>query len=198
MVKRETILADSAAKASAWSRFRASRAARASQERAAASSGDAGLRACQARARRSAPGRSCWAIKLRTPLTRETGCAEAQRIRVRARRADHLAWAPVTARVGQTIVSCGLSRLTITRRGDRVEKRPAPGSGKRGQTGLPADFRQKTPEIHGSLVSPRRALLTWVTIALYSRESMSWVMRGSIQSAGSASFCSTLPLASMM
>jgi hypothetical protein len=27
----------------------------------------------------------------------------------------------------------------------------------RGQTGLPANFRQKAPEIHGSLVSPRRA-----------------------------------------
>src|ERR1017187_6175787 len=34
---------------------------------------------------------------------------------------------------------------------------PAPDSGSRGQTGLPADFRQKAPEIHGSLVSPRRA-----------------------------------------
>src|ERR1035438_6131216 len=37
----------------------------------------------------------------------------------------------------------------------------APGSGtaaSRGQTGLPANFRQKAPEIHGSLVSPRRGL----------------------------------------
>src|ERR1039458_815539 len=40
---------------------------------------------------------------------------------------------------------------------DRVDKpRQAPGAGNRGQTGLPADFRQKAPEIHGSLVSPRR------------------------------------------
>src|ERR1017187_100746 len=40
--------------------------------------------------------------------------------------------------------------------GDRVEKPiPAPGSETRGQTGLPANFRQKAPEIHGSLVSPR-------------------------------------------
>jgi hypothetical protein len=31
------------------------------------------------------------------------------------------------------------------------------GPGNRGQTGLPANFRQKAPEIHGSLVSPRRA-----------------------------------------
>jgi hypothetical protein len=31
------------------------------------------------------------------------------------------------------------------------------GSGDRGQTGLPADFRQKAPKIHGSLVSPRRS-----------------------------------------
>src|ERR1019366_4075895 len=127
MVKRETILAVSAAKASARSGFGASRAARASQERAAASSGDAGLRACQARARRSAPGRSCWAIKRRTPLIRETGCAGAQRIRVRARTAGryaqwHLEWAPVTDPVGQTIVSRGLSRLT--RRG-RAEEPPA-------------------------------------------------------------------------
>src|ERR1035441_4606332 len=30
--------------------------------------------------------------------------------------------------------------------------------GTRGQTGLPADFRQRAPEIHGSLVSPRRAI----------------------------------------
>src|ERR1039457_902645 len=30
-----------------------------------------------------------------------------------------------------------------------------PGSGNRGQTGLPAHFRQTAPEIHGSLVSPR-------------------------------------------
>jgi len=33
----------------------------------------------------------------------------------------------------------------------------ASGSVDRGQTGLPANFRQKAPEIHGSLVSPRRA-----------------------------------------
>ena len=31
------------------------------------------------------------------------------------------------------------------------------GAGTRGQTGQPANFRQETPEIHGSLVSPRRA-----------------------------------------
>src|ERR1035441_1726853 len=30
-----------------------------------------------------------------------------------------------------------------------------PGRGDRGQTGLPAHFRQTAPEIHGSLVSPR-------------------------------------------
>src|ERR1019366_1552963 len=30
--------------------------------------------------------------------------------------------------------------------------------GTRGQTGLPADFRQRAPEIHGSLVSPRTYL----------------------------------------
>src|ERR1017187_3116641 len=30
------------------------------------------------------------------------------------------------------------------------------GSEDRGQTGLPANFRQKAPKIHGSLVSPRR------------------------------------------
>src|ERR1019366_6817371 len=29
------------------------------------------------------------------------------------------------------------------------------GAAGRGQTGLPANFRQNTPEIHGSLVSPR-------------------------------------------
>src|ERR1039458_2839096 len=41
---------------------------------------------------------------------------------------------------------------------DRVEKPiRGPGSETRGQTGLPANFRQKAPEIHGSLVSPRRA-----------------------------------------
>src|ERR1035438_4910603 len=34
---------------------------------------------------------------------------------------------------------------------------PSPDRGNRGQTGLPANFRQKAPEIHGSLVSPRRA-----------------------------------------
>src|ERR1700690_567358 len=39
---------------------------------------------------------------------------------------------------------------------DRVEKPiRGSGSGNRGQTGLPANFRQKAPEIHGSLVSPR-------------------------------------------
>src|SRR5271157_3830553 len=32
-----------------------------------------------------------------------------------------------------------------------------PGTGNRGQTGLPANFRQTAPEIHGSLVSPRGA-----------------------------------------
>jgi hypothetical protein len=37
---------------------------------------------------------------------------------------------------------------------------PAAASGTRGQTGLPAHFRQTAPEIHGSLVSPRRA--PWV------------------------------------
>src|SRR5665811_1510462 len=37
--------------------------------------------------------------------------------------------------------------------------RPTPGSEIRGQTGPPADFRQKAPEIHGSLVSPRSCLL---------------------------------------
>src|ERR1017187_6143316 len=41
---------------------------------------------------------------------------------------------------------------------DRVEKPVrGPGPGNRGQTGLPADFRQKAPETHGRLVSPRRA-----------------------------------------
>src|ERR1035441_11027878 len=41
---------------------------------------------------------------------------------------------------------------------ERVEKpiRGA-GPGNRGQTRLPANFRQNAPEIHGSLVSPRRA-----------------------------------------
>src|ERR1035441_11022348 len=41
---------------------------------------------------------------------------------------------------------------------DRVEN-PLGGAGSenRGQTGLPANFRQKAPEIHGSSVSPRRA-----------------------------------------
>src|ERR1019366_1380216 len=34
---------------------------------------------------------------------------------------------------------------------------PARSSGTWGQTGLPANFRQKAPEIHGSLVSPRTA-----------------------------------------
>src|ERR1035441_6766316 len=32
---------------------------------------------------------------------------------------------------------------------------PLSGGGTRGQTGLPANFRQRAPEIHGSLVSPR-------------------------------------------
>jgi hypothetical protein len=32
----------------------------------------------------------------------------------------------------------------------------------RGQTGLPANFRQKAPEIHGSLVSPRRPPCTLI------------------------------------
>jgi hypothetical protein len=31
--------------------------------------------------------------------------------------------------------------------------------GERGQTGLPADFRQTAPEIHGSLVSPQAAII---------------------------------------
>src|ERR1019366_5074370 len=35
----------------------------------------------------------------------------------------------------------------------------ASGSRDRGQTGLPANFRQKAPEIHGSLVSPRAGVL---------------------------------------
>src|ERR1017187_6583189 len=33
--------------------------------------------------------------------------------------------------------------------------------GHRGQTGLPANFRQKAPEIHGSLVSPREYFQPW-------------------------------------
>src|ERR1035438_4757020 len=33
----------------------------------------------------------------------------------------------------------------------------------RGQTGLPANFRQTAPEIHGSLVSPRRAIVQSVS-----------------------------------
>src|ERR1035438_7292397 len=35
-------------------------------------------------------------------------------------------------------------------------RRSTPISGTRGQTGLPANFRQKAPVIHGSLVRPRR------------------------------------------
>src|ERR1017187_9253979 len=46
---------------------------------------------------------------------------------------------------------------TIEEADDGIEKPlRGPGSGNRGQTGLPAHFRQTAPEIHGSLVSPRR------------------------------------------
>src|SRR5665811_1143000 len=37
--------------------------------------------------------------------------------------------------------------------------RPTPGSEIRGQTGPPAEFRQKAPEIHGRLVSPQKAIV---------------------------------------
>jgi Zn-dependent M28 family amino/carboxypeptidase len=42
-----------------------------------------------------------------------------------------------------------------------------PGSGDRGKTGLPANFRQTAPEIHGSLVCPQvlRAVLGFLVIA---------------------------------
>src|ERR1035441_2099700 len=42
-------------------------------------------------------------------------------------------------------------------RAKRAANRSRAAAEGRGQTGLPADFRQKAPEIHGSLVSPRRA-----------------------------------------
>src|ERR1035438_9377172 len=55
-------------------------------------------------------------------------------------------------------VACHAPELSPSPEDDRVEKPPqAPGSENRGQTGLPANFRQKAPEIHGSLVSPRGA-----------------------------------------
>src|ERR1019366_2811926 len=64
----------------------------------------------------------------------------------------------VAARVGASRPSTFFWRAPPFLRDDRVEKpiRGA-GPGNRGQTGLPANFRQKAPEIHGSLVSPRRA-----------------------------------------
>ena len=43
----------------------------------------------------------------------------------------------------------------VGRWGGRLHQLKGGGSGTRGQTGLPANFRQKAPEIHGSLVSPR-------------------------------------------
>jgi hypothetical protein len=48
----------------------------------------------------------------------------------------------------------GVSMLATGGKAGRPECFTARGT--RGQTGLPANFRQKAPEIHGSLVGPRR------------------------------------------
>src|ERR1017187_6252027 len=55
-----------------------------------------------------------------------------------------------TFRMGRFSGEHGRRRLLARDRGPE---------GTRGQTGLPASFRQKAPEIHGSLVSPRRPVL---------------------------------------
>src|ERR1035441_4430649 len=49
-----------------------------------------------------------------------------------------------------------------------------PGRGRGGQTGLPPNFRQKAPEIHGSLVSPRNSdfsTLRWKSLWKSTRNS---------------------------
>src|ERR1039457_2014608 len=74
-----------------------------------------------------------------------------------------IAWPPESLRKSRSRVRGAENIATVWHggwggTGDRIDKpiQGRPGSGDRGQTGLPANFRQTTPEIHGSLVSPRR------------------------------------------
>src|ERR1017187_4472935 len=58
--------------------------------------------------------------------------------------------------------SSAIDVLRDARNGSRVTYRI--GGGTRGQTGLPAHFRQTAPEIHGSLVCPQPVLLFVVVV----------------------------------
>src|ERR1035438_6115698 len=52
-------------------------------------------------------------------------------------------------------VKWGKGRKSTGEGGSGTRGQGTRGQGTRGQTGLPANFRQKAPEIHGSLVSPQ-------------------------------------------